>query len=409
MKLDLQAIREQFPALARQWNGNSVIYLDGPAGSQVPRRVADAVSHTLLHCNANEGGLFETSLQTGEMVAQTMAAADALVGAPEPGCVAFGANMTTLTFAFSRALAATWRPGDEIIVSDLDHDANVTPWVLAARDAGVTVHAIPVTGPECTLDLERYGHLLSERTRLVAVGLASNLSGTINPVAAMSAMAHEVGAEVFVDAVHFAPHGRMDVVALGCDYLVCSAYKFFGPHVGLLWGRRERLAALPAYKVRPASDSVPFRWMTGTPNMEGLAGTLEAIRYLASLSSQEGTLTERLVDSFERIRTHEMALSRALLQGICDLPNVTVWGLTDLDACEARVPTVSFTHSKVSNLAIAQTLAEHGISVWHGNHYALRVSEVLGLEPGGTLRVGCLHYNTLDEIERLMTCLGAIG
>jgi len=196
---------------------------------------------------------------------------------------------------------------------------------------------------------------------------------------------------------------------LGCDYLVCSAYKFFGPHVGLLWGRRERLAALPAYKVRPASDSVPFRWMTGTPNMEGLAGTLEAIRYLASLSSQEGTLTERLVDSFERIRTHEMALSRALLQGICDLPNVTVWGLTDLDACEARVPTVSFTHSKVSNLAIAQTLAEHGISVWHGNHYALRVSEVLGLEPGGTLRVGCLHYNTLDEIERLMTCLGAIG
>ena len=275
--------RRQFPSLARTVNGHPAVFLDGPGGSQVPERVIAAVSDYLGRTNANHGGLFATGRQSDALLDDAHRAVADLFGADDPETMIFGQNMTSLTFALSRALAKTWRPGDEIVVSRLDHDANVTPWVLAAADAGATVRHIEIHREDCTLDLDDFAAKLSPRTRLVTVGQASNAVGTINPIRVIVRQSHEAGAMVFVDAVHFAPHGLIDVARSGCDFLAASAYKFFGPHVGVLWGRRELLERLPAYKVRPAPDGLPGRWMTGTQNHEGIAGTAAAVDYLADL------------------------------------------------------------------------------------------------------------------------------
>lgn len=406
-EFDVAEFRRAFPALHQSdESGQLPVFFDGPAGSQTPQRVVDAIANYLITMNANHGGVFATSRQSDAMLAEAHAAVADLLGADDPSSVIFGANMTTLTFAFSRALSRGWQSGDEIIVTHLDHDANVSPWVLAARDAGVTVRRINVRTDDCTLDLDHFRALLSKRTRLVAVGAASNAVGTINPIGEMVQAAHASGAEVFVDAVHYAPHRLIDVRSWDCDYLACSAYKFFGPHVGVLWGRPERLAALTPYKVRPAADSLPERWMTGTQNHEGIAGVLAAVEYLADLGRQvAGDASSRraaLCAAFAAIKGYEESLTREFLAGLKTVPQVKLWGIADADRVGERVPTFGITHDKLTATELAEFLADRGIYVWNGNFYALPLTEYLGLEPEGMVRIGLLHYNTSVEVERLL-------
>lgn len=417
--LDALSLREQFPALRRRINGRAPIYLDGPGGTQVPRRVIDAMVHYLSHCNANHGGAFATSRESDVILRSAHEAMADFLNAPAPEEIIFGANMTALTLHLSRSLGRTWRPGDEVLVTRLDHDANVSPWALAARDAGATVRTVDIHPEDCTLDLDDLRRQLSPRTRLVALACASNAVGTINDVKTLTGWAHEAGALVFLDAVHFGPHGPIDVQDWGCDFLACSAYKFFGPHVGVLWGRRALLEELPAYKVRPASDNLPGRWMTGTQNHEGLAGVAAAIDYLADLGTYHplpGAAAAglsgrrlRLRAAMTAIQDYEAGLSRRLLRHLAERPRFKVWGITAPDALSRRVPTVSITLAGRSAGEIAEHLAARDIFVWSGNMYALALTERLGLESqGGLLRIGLVHYNTADEIDRLMAALDEV-
>jgi cysteine desulfurase family protein (TIGR01976 family) len=403
----IAAVRAQFPGLERKFDSKPAVFLDGPAGSQVPSRVVEAISNYLVDHNANHGGVFATSVENDAALLEAQRAAADLLGAADPNSIVFGANMTTLTFAFSRALAQNWRKGDEVIVTDLDHDANVTPWVMAARDRGATVKRIRFHPDDCTLDIDQLHALLSPRTRLVAVGCASNAVGTINPVRQIIELAHASRAEVFLDAVHFAPHALIDVEAWGCDYLVCSAYKFFGPHQGIFWGKRKRLEELAPYKVRPSSNDCPDRWMTGTPNFECIAGTRACIDYLADLGDGSDRRA-KLRSAFQRIGEYERDLGRKLLEGLAKIPDVKVLGITNPERSAERVPTVSIVHRKHPAKAVAEHLAQRGIFVWHGNYYALTLSEMLGLEPQGMVRIGLLHYNTAEEIDRLLEALSQL-
>jgi cysteine desulfurase family protein (TIGR01976 family) len=408
------ACRRQFPAMTRHVRGQPVAFFDGPAGSQVPQRVIDAIGDYLISTNANHGGVFATSVASDAVLHAAHEAVADFLGSDDPDCVAFGPNMTTLTLSLSRALARNWRPGDEVLVSRLDHDANVTPWVLAARDAGAVVKHIAIRPEDCTLDMDDFARQLSPRTRLVAVGAASNAVGTVNPVAEIVRAAHQVGAQVFVDAVHYAPHRAIDVGAWDCDYLACSAYKFFGPHVGILWGRRELLAELVPYKLRPAPDDLPGRWMTGTQCHEGIAGTMAAVDYLADLGRHASPIVaenrrQALVAAFATITDYENYLADQLLAGLAELGEIKVWGITDRSALAGRVPTFSFTHQRATPRQVAEQLAARGIFVWHGNFYALPLTEALGLEPDGLVRVGLLHYNTKEEIQRLLSALAVIA
>ncbi len=409
--LDVDRLRDAFPALSRVQDGEPVVYFDGPAGSQVPRQVADAVRRYLLESNANCGGPFATSEETDALLAAAHRSVADFLGSDDPDLVAFGPNMTTLTLSLARALSKTWRPGDEVLVTRLEHDANFTPWVQAAADAGATVREAAIRPDDCTLDMDDLASKIGGRTKLVAVGAASNAVGTVNPVREIADLAHAAGASVFVDAVHYAPHLPIDVEAWDCDYVTCSAYKFFGPHVGMLWGKRELLESLPVYKLRPPSDTLPGRLMTGTQSHEGVAGTMAAIDYLAGLGrdgADEGDATGRrdaLALAFGRIVRHERELTRKLLRDLGSLPGVRVWGITDPGRLEERVPTVSITHARRSPREVAEHLATRGIFVWHGNYYALPLTETLGLEPEGMVRIGLLHYNTAAEIDRLVQAL----
>lgn len=403
-------IRQQFPALQRRLNGHPVAFLDGPAGSQVPQRVADAVSNYLLQTNANRGGGFATANESDELLNNAHRVLADFVGAPDPDEICFGANMTTLTFQVSRALSRQWSAGDEIIVCRGDHDANFTPWVLAARDAGVEVKYIDLNPHDFTLNLESLQNNLTNKTRLVAVGLAGNATGTVNPVQRITQLAHQSNALAYVDAVHFAPHGRINVRQLDCDFLVCSAYKFFGPHVGVLWGRRSLLESVQPYKLRPASDKLPGRWMTGTQCHEGITGAAEAVEYLASLrsvpdNSQELSRSARLDLVCQQISAYEQTLSAQLLAGLENVPGLSIYGIRDINRVEERVPTVSFTLDSVSPQEISRRLAAEGIFVWAGNHYAQPFTESAGLEPHGTVRVGALHYTTAEEIDRVINAV----
>jgi cysteine desulfurase family protein (TIGR01976 family) len=406
----LPVLRDQFPALSRQCDGQPVAYFDGPAGTQVPLGVIDAIAGYLRYNNANHGGLFATSHDSDRMLDAAHRTVADLLGTDDPETAVFGPNMTTLTFALSRALARTWQPGDQVLVTRLDHDANVTPWVLAARDAGAEVTFVEIHREDCTLDLDDFHAKLTDRTRLVAVGCASNSVGTINPVAEICRAAHEVGALTFLDAVHFAPHALIDVVAWDCDFLACSAYKFFGPHIGILWGRRELLEELPAYKVRPAPDSPPGKWMTGTQNHECIAGVAAAIDYLADLGRAHAddpqlTPREALRETFRAIGDYERQLSELLLSGLTAISDVRIWGITARDQLNDRVPTVSITHRRLRPAELAARLGELGLFTWHGNYYALQLTETLGLEPDGMLRIGLVHYNTVQEVQRLLTAI----
>jgi len=406
-------IRAAFPALAEtDGRGRPYVYFDGPGGTQVPQTVIDAMADYLSRLNANTHGAFVTSRRTDEVIAAAReAAADLVNGAPEE--IVFGANMTTLTFHFSRALERELAPGDEVVVTRLDHDANVAPWRrLEAR--GVVVRQADFVPPACTLDLEGLRGLLNERTRLVAVGYASNAVGTINDVARIASWARQVGAWTYVDAVHYAPHGPIDVQMLGCDFLVASAYKFFGPHMGLLWGRRELLERLQPDKVRPAPNQVPERFETGTLNHEALAGLVAAVDYLAAIGERYGEPFAGWYAAFEgrrlylksglaAVRAYEKELAWRLIRGLQAIPGLRIWGITEPALADWRVPTVSFTLEGWTPRQVAGRLAEEGIFVWDGNFYALSVTERLGLEEsGGLVRVGLVHYNTPAEVDRLL-------
>ncbi len=405
--IDAARIRSQFPSLSQTLDGQPVVFFDNPGGTQCPQVVIDAVANYLAHDNANHGGAFATSRRSDAMLADAHQAMADMLGASSPDEIVFGANMTTLTFGVSRALGRWLSPGDEIIVTHLDHDANVGPWLHVAADRGAVVRWVDINPADCTLDLDTLRRQLSPRTKLVAVGYASNAVGTINDVETVTAMAHAAGALVYIDAVQYAPHGPVDVQSIGCDFLACSPYKFFGPHVGVLYGRRDLLNRLEAYKVRPAVNQPPDKFETGTLNHEGIAGTRAAVEYLASLGDHlappGSSRAARVHASMAAIQAHEQELSAHLLRGLNSIAGVRVRGIADPCRTEERVPTVSFTMDQRSPRQIAERLGESGIFVWDGNFYALALTERLGLEAsGGLLRVGLAHYNTADEVDRLI-------
>lgn len=417
MALDINTIRAHFPSLVPITDGHPPIFFDNPGGTQVAREVIDAVNDYYLRHNANHGGVFATSIRSDAILREAHAAMADFLGAASPDEIVFGPNMTTLTFGVSRAIGRTVKPGDEIVVTRLDHDANIAPW-LALGERGVVVRWVDINPGDCTLDMGSLEAAIGERTKMVAVGYASNAVGTINDVKTIVEMAHAVGALVFVDAVQYAPHGLIDVTGLGCDLLACSAYKFFGPHVGTLYGKYDLLDRLPAYKVRPAGDRPPDKFETGTQNHEGIAGTLGALRYFEWLGEQvindqlavnSASRRARLVTAMTAIKENEKELSRALIEALSSIDGVKVWGITDLNQLDRRVPTVSFTMEGRSPRTIAEYLAGHNIYVWDGNYYALAIMERLGLEEsGGMVRVGATHYNTLDEVARLIRVLKTI-
>lgn len=424
--LDLDWIRAQFPALAQEIGGQPAVFFDGPGGTQVPRRVIDAIGDYLIRANANTHGAFATSRRTDETIAAAHAAMADLLGCDSDEVV-FGPNMTTLTFAISRAIGRELGPGDEIVVTRLDHDANVAPW-RALEERGVTVRAVDIDVEDCTLDMDDMARQIGARTKLVAIGYASNAVGTINDVAAVTRMAHAVGALSYVDAVHYAPHGPIDVRAIGCDFLACSPYKFFAPHMGALYGRREHMERLRPYKVRPAGDQAPDRWETGTKNHEGLAGVAAAIDYLAELgrktagdrrlatdaevsaihNSQANAQQRRsdLLAAMAAIRDYERGLAERLIAGLLTVPGLTFYGIGDPARFAERTPTVSVRVAGHTPRALAEALGEQGIFVWDGNYYALSLTERLGVEAdGGMLRIGLVHYNTAAEVDRLLAAL----
>jgi cysteine desulfurase family protein (TIGR01976 family) len=411
---DLSVLRNQFPALGQtDESGRPFVYFDGPGGTQVPGVVIDAMADYLTRANSNVHGAFATSQRSDQDIAEAHQAMADFLNAASPDEIVFGPNMTSLTFSISRAIGRELRPGDEIVVTRLDHDANIAPW-LALEEQGVVVRQADFNPADCTLNMDHLAGLINEQTRLVAVGYASNAVGTINNVRRIAAMAHAAGAWIYVDAVHYAPHGPIDVGTIDCDFLVCSAYKFFGPHVGALYGRYELLDHLHAYKVRPADDVPPHKFETGTKNHEGLAGTTAAINYLADLGAEFGAPFADLYPGFEgrrlhlktamaTIRAYERPLAKRLIEGLNAIPGVAIYGITDPDRFDQRVPTVAFTLERYTPRQVAERLGGEGIFVWDGNYYALAVTERLGVEEsGGMVRVGIAHYNTAAEVDRLL-------
>jgi cysteine desulfurase family protein (TIGR01976 family) len=413
--LDLTYVRAQFPSLAQTVNGHPAVFFDGPGGTQTPQRVIDAISNYLRRDNANTCGAYATSRHTDAMLADARAAmADFLDCAADE--IVFGPNMTTLTFAMSRAIGRDLAPGDEILVTRLDHDANVSPW-LALEEKGVTIRWAEIHEEDCTLDLADVAGKINQHTKLVAVGYASNAVGTINPVKEVVRLAHAAGALAYVDAVHYGPHGLIDVAALDCDFLVCSTYKFFGPHMGVLFGKREHLRRLRPHKVRPLTDAVPNRWEWGTLNHECIAGIAACVDYLADLGhrSRPDSPTRRaaIVAAFEAIHRHERRLMERLIAGISENPQLKIYGITDPSCFDWRCPTLAVRvvdqNENQTPLALATKLGDRGFFTWDGNYYALNLTEQLDVEKsGGFLRIGLVHYNTKEEVDRLLAALREI-
>jgi cysteine desulfurase family protein (TIGR01976 family) len=415
-EFDVDVLRARFPALSIQQDGRPVALFDGPGGTQVPDTVIEAVARYYRESNANHGGTFLTSSRSDAVVEDAHQALADLLNAADPSEIKLGANMTTLTMHVARSITATMAPGDEIVVSGLDHEANVGPWRSAAADRGVTVHTVDIRPDDVTLDIERFDALLHGRPKLVAFGWASNAVGTINPVAELVHRAHEAGSLTYVDAVHAAPHLPIDVQAIGTDFLACSAYKFFGPHVGVLYGRREVLDALPTYKLRPAAD----RFETGTGNFEGFAGARAAVEYIAEVGRRFGAtfaaqfpaMTGRRMEAhagMAAIRSYEMPLFGRLMDGLEALPGARIWGITDRSRFAERTPTAAVTFRGHAPEAVATALGDRGIATWWGDFYATGVIERLGLAPEGVLRIGLTHYNTAGEVDRLLAELREIN
>ncbi|MBL8165884.1 MAG: cysteine desulfurase-like protein [Anaerolineae bacterium] len=412
MPLDLAAIRSQF-----RMNGDKQpIFFDNPAGTQVPDRVIEAVSNYYRSMNANSGGAFATSQRSDAMVTAVREQMADFLNAPSPSEIVFGPNMTTLNFSLSRALAKGLRAGDEIVLTRMDHDANVAPWLRIAEDYGLVVRWVDILEADCTLDMDSLEAALTDRTKIVATVHASNAVGTINPVEQIASMAHAAGALFVVDAVQSAPHIPIDVQAIGCDFLLCSAYKFFGPHIGILWGRYDLLASLPAYKVRPSKDKPPYRWETGTPSFETIAGVGAALDYFEAIGQEHGAAYAEQFPGFAGRRltlktgiaalaAYERELVTHLITELQSIPGVRIAGITDPARYHERVPTVVFTKAGQTPHVIAEYLAAHNIYVWDGNYYAVEIMERLGHAQHGMVRVGLAHYNTHDEIERFAAVL----
>jgi cysteine desulfurase family protein (TIGR01976 family) len=405
---DIAWVREQFPSLKLQVNGHTAAFLDGPAGTQVPKQVTDAVRNYFLTANANTCGAFATSRGNDAMIASVRGAMADFFNC-DSSEVVFGQNMTTITFALARAIGRELQAGDEIVVTTLDHDANVTPW-RALEEKGVVLQQVDIRDEDCTLDLEDLKRKITVQTKVVAVGYASNMVGTINPVAEIAKLAHAVGALMFVDAVHYAPHGLIDVTALDCDFLACSPYKFFGPHMGALFGKREHLEKFKPYKVRPATNTSPECWETGTQVHELIAGIGAAVDYIAELGRHcdPGVKSRReaLRAAYRATHQYETGLLSRLIAGLQTIPGMRIFGITDPKRFDERCSTLSFRLGDHNPTKIATFLGERGIFTWDGNFYALNLSERLGVEQrGGVLRVGLVHYNTAEEVERLLATL----
>ena len=418
--IDLSMFRAHFPSLGLEQNGQPVVYLDNPGGTQVPQFCIDAISAYLSASNANTHGAFVTSQRTSALLAEAHAAMADFLGSADPREIVFGPNMTTLTFAVSRAIGRTLTVGDEIVITALDHDANASPWQALAEERGAVIRIADIDPTTCTLDMADLRTKITERTKVVAVGYASNAVGSINDVATVVEWARDAGAMSFIDAVQFAPHGPIDVVELGCDFLAVSAYKFFGPHLGVLFGRLPVLERLAAYKVRPAGNEPPDKWETGTQNHECLAGLVASLDYLAGLG---GGYTERFSAEFPgmagrrlelhaamaAIREYERSLAARLLGGLREVEGIHIYGLSTDEDLGRRVPTVMLTIDGRTPRELAEALADRGIFCWDGNYYALNLMERLDLEStGGALRIGLVHYNTADEVERLLAALREI-
>jgi cysteine desulfurase family protein (TIGR01976 family) len=409
--LDLNAIRAQFPSFAETVNGHPAAYLDGPGGTQVPQRVIDAIANYLKHANANTCGAYLTSRRTNEAIAAARIAMADFFGS-DPDEVVFGFNMTSLTYAMSRAIGRDLGPGDEIVLTLLDHDANFSPW-QALEELGVTIRRVAFQPADCTLDMDDLASKINSRTRLVAVGYASNAVGTINPVKEIVDLVHAAGALTYIDAVHYAPHGPIDVRALDCDFLVCSSYKFFGPHMGVLYGKRAHLQQLHPYKVRANTNESPNRWEWGTLNHECIAGITACVDYIAdigrTLKPSVSSRRAAILAAYGEFVRYERALCDRLLQGLRTMPGVKVYGITDPSRFDERCPTIALRAAGHTPLELATNLGERGIFTWDGNYYALNLTEQLDVEKdGGFLRIGLFHYNTVDEVDRLLAALKEI-
>ena len=437
--LDLSWARAQFPSLSLEVGGQPAVFLDGPGGTQVPQRVIDAISDYLRTSNANTCGAYATSRHTDQMIAGARSAMADFLGCDADEIV-FGPNMTSLTYAISRAIGRELGPGDEIVLTHLDHDANISPW-RALEERGVKIRMVDIRGEDCTLDMDDLARKITSRTKVVAVGYASNAVGTINDVKTVVRLAHEEGAMAFIDAVHYAPHGPIDVRELDCDYLACSTYKFFGPHMGVLYGKRQHLARLQPYKLRANTNAVPQRWEWGTLNHECIAGIVACVDYLAELgrkssgasgqddheaaevhapraeqsSATDGNYREKASDpetrnrrasilaAYRAIRAHERTLMQHMLSGLAQIPGLHLYGISDPSRLDSRCPTFAVRVPGHTPLGLATSLGQQGIFTWDGNYYALNLTERLGVEPdGGFLRIGFVHYNTEEEVDRVL-------
>lgn len=400
----IDLVRQQFPALAAP-----AAFLDNPAGTQVPRPVIDAVAAAMVGAASNLGGCFETSQSADAVYARAHEAMADLLGAASPREIVIGQSMSMLTFQISRSLGRGWQAGDEVIVTRMDHEGNISPWLRLAEERGLVIRWLPFNRETWRIEADDLRALLNERTRLLALNYASNLTGSINDVAALTGISKAAGALVYIDAVQFAPHGLVDVQRLGCDFLVCSAYKFFGPHLGVLWGREAILADLYPYAVRCAPQELPGRHEIGTPQTELFAGLAAAVEYLAWLgvaTGASGSRRQRIAGGYAAATAYEMPLAQSLIDGLRTIPQLKVQGIVNSNRLHERVPTVSVTHPKHSNKALARSLGERGINVWSGHNYALEVARHLGLdEAEGVLRIGLAHYNTQAEVERILGAL----
>ena len=410
-KLDLPKIRAQFPSLSQTVNGHPATFLDGPGGTQVPQRVIDAISGYLSRDNANSGGNYETARRTDKVLLDARHAMANFLGCDWDEIV-FGHNMTSLTFTISRSIGRELKAGDEIVLTCLDHDANFAPW-KALEEHGVVIRVADIRESDCTLNMIDLASKINSHTKVVAVGFASNAVGTINDVEEVVRLAHKVGALAYIDAVHYAPHGPINVRAIDCDFLACSPYKFFGPHMGVLYGKREHLKRLTPYKVRPSSNDVPNRWETGTLNHECIAGITECVNYLADLGrgvdTSVPTRRQALLAAFREIQAYERLLGEKLIRGLLDIPKLQFYGITDPQRFDHRCPTVAVRIEGHTPADLANKLNERGFFTWDGNYYAINLSERLGAESsGGFLRVGLAHYNTVDEVERFLAALREI-
>lgn len=399
----LESVRAEFPALAIADDDRPRVYLDNPAGTQVPRRVAEAAARCLLETNANLGGFFTTSLAAEDITVRAHQAMARFLGAASEREVVIGPSMTTLTFALSRSIGRTIQPGDEIVVTRMDHEGNVSPWLAMAEDRGAVVRWVPFDEQTWRIESDKLDAVLGEKTRIVALNYASNLTGSINDVRRLVDRVHAAGALAYIDAVQFAPHGFIDVQALDCDFLACSSYKFFGPHMGIVWGRQSLLEELYAYKARPQTSELPWKFETGTPQIEQLAAVDATVGYFEWLGNacarSEGR--EAIRTAFEYASDYERTLAARLIDGLRAIPGVRIIGISDPSQYEHRVPTVSFVHDRYAPAQIAEFLAKRNIFVWSGHNFALEIVRQLGIdEEHGVVRIGLAHYNTIDEVEQ---------